>query len=262
MQPQAFSIKKNAYPGLLSQDRDLIDAEKILYTFCRSVVDLYARAMLRTDIQWSTPLPDGPKILAANHPTTLDPIYLLRIFPEPVSILVTAAAFDIPILGQGLRICGHIPAVRSSGGTTVDITARKVKSGRSVAIFPEGALSPLAGGFHRPHSGVARVALRTGAPVIPIGIGVQRDQIRVSRATVDDDEAVGHFYLRGPYAITVGRPLYFRGDARDHERVRDTADYVMDHIRKLAHESDARIRARRALKAGLQSAPDLPIVAS
>jgi 1-acyl-sn-glycerol-3-phosphate acyltransferase len=214
---------------------------KTLYHMGRSLMAVYMRFMLNVDIRWHAPLPEGPKILAPNHPTTTDPLYLLPLLPEPVSFVVTAASFDVPVVGAYLRAAGNVPAIRGSGGATVDTIVRQVEAGRSVAIFPEGALSPLAGGFHRPHSGVARVALRTGAPVIPVGIGLQRDRIRVTEAQVDGDKAIGHFYLGGPYAITVGRPLTFAGDVQDRERVRAAAAHIMDHIRNLARQSERRV---------------------
>jgi 1-acyl-sn-glycerol-3-phosphate acyltransferase len=224
--------------------------EKALYTMGRSLVAAYTRLMLDVDIQWHAPLPEGPKILAANHLTTIDPLYLLPLLSEPVSVLLTAVSFDVPVVGAYLRATGHVPAIRGSGGATVDAMVRQVEAGRSVAIFPEGALSPLAGGFHRPHSGVARVALRTSAPVIPVGIGLQRDRIRVTEGKIDGDKAIGHFYLSGPYAITVGRPLAFAGDVQDHERVRAVASQIMHHIRILARESECRIEQAQAAEAG------------
>lgn len=212
-----------------------------LYRIGRSLLAAYTRLLLDVDILRHAPLPEGPKILAANHPTTTDPFYILTLLSEPVSVLVTAAAFEVPGFGPYLRATGHVPAVRGSGGATVEAIARQVEAGRSVAIFPEGALSPLTGGFHQPHSGVARVALRTGAPVVPVGIGLQRDRIRVTQTGVDGGNVIGHLYTSGPYAMTVGRPLYFEGDVRDRERVRATAAHIMDHIRTLARESDRRV---------------------
>jgi len=245
MQLQSAIEKKITSAGLFAQERNLMITEDFLYSLSRLVVGLYTRNMLEMDVQWHSLLPDGPKILAPNHPTTMDPIYLLSLLSEPASFLVAAAAFDIPLVGHYLRIAGHVPAVRGSGGATVDALIRKVLSGRNIAIFPEGALSPLAGGFHRPHSGVARIALRTGAPVIPIGIGLRRDCIHVTRAKVKGDEAVGHFYLNGPYAITVGKPMYFTGDVQDRRQVRSTANLVMHHIKKLAFESEDRIQSEQ-----------------
>ena len=225
-------------------------SETALYEMGRSFMSAYTSLMLGMDIRWHAPMPKGPKILAPNHPTTTDPLYLVTLLSEPVSFLITAALFTLPVVGRYLRAAGHLPAVRGSRGATVDAMIDQVEAGRSVAIFPEGALSPLAGGFHRPHSGVARVALRTGAPVIPIGIGLQRERIRVSEAGVGGDKAVGHFYAGGPYAITVGRPLTFEGDVGDHERVRAVANQIMHQIRDLARESERRIRAAQAIPAG------------
>jgi len=229
--------------------------EKALYETGRSLMVAYTRLMLDVDIQWRAALPEGPKILAPNHPTTTDPLYLLALLSEPAGFVITAATFDIPGVGAYLRATGHVPAIRGSGGATVDAIANQVEAGRNVVIFPEGALSPLAGGFHRPHSGVARVALRTGAPVIPVGIGLQRDRIRVTEARVDGDTSTGLFYPSGPYAMTVGGPLYFEGDAQDRERTRAVAGHIMNHIRNLAHESQGRIDQSQAAETVTLPAP-------
>jgi 1-acyl-sn-glycerol-3-phosphate acyltransferase len=217
------------------------------------------RLMLDVDLRWYAPLPQGPKILAANHPTTVDPFFILTLLSEPVSVLMTAATFDVPLLGPYLRVTRHVPAIRGSGGATVEAVARHVGCGRTVAIFPEGALSPLDGGFHSPHTGVARVALCTGAPVIPVGIGVQQERIRVVQADVQGSRAVGHLYPSGPYAMTVGRPLYLVGDVRDRERVRAAADQVMRHICSLAEESQCRTQPAPGVETGHLPAPAWPL---
>jgi 1-acyl-sn-glycerol-3-phosphate acyltransferase len=236
--------------------------EKALYQMGRTLMTAYTSLMLNVDTRWHASLPEGPMILAPNHPTTTDPLYLLPLLSQPVSFVITAASFDVPVVGAYLRAAGHVPAVRGSGGATVDAISRQVEAGRSVALFPEGALSPLAGGFHRPHSGVARVALRTGAPVIPIGIGLQRDRIHVTETEVDGEKAIGHLYPSGPYAITVGRPLFFAGDVQDRGRVLDTAGTIMHHIRDLAWESESRIRQAHAAEAGALPSPAWPAGAS
>jgi 1-acyl-sn-glycerol-3-phosphate acyltransferase len=233
---KTWSVRR---PDLASSERATL--ESALYIMGRSFLVNYIRLMLNVDIRWHAPLPEGPKILAANHPTTTDPFYLLPLFPEPVSFLITAGAFDVPGVGFYLRTTGQVPAVRGSVGATVKAVVHKVKTGRSVAIFPEGALSPLAGGFHQPHSGVARVALRTSAPVIPVGIGLLRDRIWVTEIKVDGQKVIGHLYLNGPYAITVGQPQHFEGDVQDRERVRAVAGHIMHKIRDLVRESESRI---------------------
>ena len=220
-------------------------SETTLYYAGRSVLDLYTRVMLKKDVQWYASLPEGPKIIAANHPTTTDPFYILTLAPERMSILVTEGAFDVPVFGRYLLGAGHVPAIRNSGGATIEALRGKLEAGQTVAIFPEGALSPVGGGFHPPHTGVARLALSTGAPVVPVGIGLQRDRIRVSNTELDGKDEVAHLYLAGPYAMTVGEAVQFSGDVRDREQVRSVARQIMQRITYLAHESDSRIQESR-----------------
>lgn len=213
-----------------------------LYSAGRTLISTYMHLALSLDILHHAHLPEGPKILAANHPTTTDPFYLPALLNEPVSVLVTASAFEVPVFGNYLREAGHIPAVRGSGGSTVDAVTRVIEAGRTTAIFPEGSLSPLDGSFGRPHTGLARVALRTGAPVIPVGISLQRDRIHITRTETQEGVVIGHLYPAGPYAVTVGHPIYLTGSVEDHKIVRDATSQVMTQIQKLAIESGKRLR--------------------
>jgi 1-acyl-sn-glycerol-3-phosphate acyltransferase len=206
--------------------------------------------MLDVDIQYQAPFPEGPKILAINHPTTTDPFYLLPLISEKVSFLVTGAAFNIPGIGFLLRATGQIPAVRGSGGATIEAAVRRLRTGSSVTIFPEGALSPLSGGLQQPHSGVARVALLSGAPVVSIGIGLQRERIRVIRANIEGEKATGHFYPCGHYAVTIGQSLRFEGDVMDYQYVNAVSERILQQIKNLADESNDRIRSKNCVKSG------------
>ena len=91
--------------------------------------------------------------------------------------------------------------------------------------------------------------------MIAVGIGLQRDRIRVIETEVDGEKAIGHFYTSGPYALTVGRPLTFEGDVLDRERVHAVACHIMNHVRDLARESEARIRRAKATEARTLPAP-------
>ncbi len=220
-------------------------SERTLYWMGRTMVDLFTRLSLDRDIAWHAPLPEGPKILAANHPTTTDPFYILTLTSEPVSVLVTGGAFDVPLFGSYLRQAGHIPVLRNSGGSTIRAATEKLRNGGSVAIFPEGSLSPIDGhiGFHPPHSGVARLALGTGAPVIPVGIGLQQEQIRFVETELDGKPESARLYPRGPYAMTVGEPLRFEGNVEDRDLVRSVSGQIMERIMVLSRESTFRIEA-------------------
>jgi 1-acyl-sn-glycerol-3-phosphate acyltransferase len=231
--------------------------ERTLYWLGRSVIDLYTFSMLAMDIQWLAPLPEGAKILAANHPTTTDPFFILALIPEQMSVMVTRSAFEVPVFGSYLQQAGHVPVVRGSGGTSVHAAVRLLKAGRTVAIFPEGALSPLEGGigFHQPHTGVARLALSSGAPVVPVGIGLDRAGIRHRLVEVGGKPEEARFYLCGPYALTVGEPMWFKGRVEDRDYVRSVSERIMQRIVQLSQASLVRVKTPRPAMLTLQTRP-------
>lgn len=212
----------------------------------QEAIRLYAAAMLDMDVEWQAALPPGPKVLAANHPTTTDPFYLLALLPAPASVLVTEVAFKVPVFGRYLRAAGHVPAALHSGGATLEAMRQKLADGHSVAIFPEGALSPWPGRLHPPHTGVARLALSAEVPVIPVGIGLDPARILPFTAEIDSQTVPGRLYLWGRYAMTVGQPMWFRGDSQDQQMVRAVAGQIMQRIGELAGESTRRVSSRQA----------------
>lgn len=218
--------------------------ERLLSRAGQEAMRLYAAAMLDMDVQWQAALPPGPLVLAANHPTTTDPFYLLALMPAPASVLVTEAAFRVPVFGRYLRAAGHVPAVVHSGGATVETLRRKLEDGHSVAIFPEGALSPCPGRFHPPHTGVARLALSSGAPVIPVGIDLDHGRVLPFTTEIEGQAVPGRVYLHGRYAITVGRPIWFQGSSQNRRLVRSVAGEIMGRIGELADESRRRMARR------------------
>jgi len=220
--------------------------ERIVNGSGRMAARLYAGTLLKMDVQWHAPLPAGAKIIAANHPTTTDPFLLMGLAPEPISILITEMCFQVPVLGQFLRQAGHVPVIDGKGRTAFDEAAKLLKTGHTVGIFPEGALSPLAGGVCSPHTGVARLALSTGAPIIPVGICLQREHIRFRETTVGGKTEIARFYLQGPYAVTIGEPMRFEGNVEDRQHVRSVSERIMQRIACLACESERRMHKSQA----------------
>lgn len=95
-------------------------------------------------------------------------------------------------------------------------------------------------GFHAPRSGVARLALKSGVPVVPLGIYLSDKNCKRIPTTLEGEPDIVTWYLRGPYAVTIGKALRFSGDADDKPLVRRTAEHIMGHIRHLAQESRQR----------------------
>lgn len=214
--------------------------QKIWYMIGRAAVNYYVRHILRADIQHEYPLPDGPKIIAVNHPSTSDPAYVTALFTEQTSILILETLFKVPVFGRSLRMAGHIPVVPGSGRDALEEATRLLKAGRTVIIFPEGVISPAAG-MHKGHTGVARLALSTGAPVVPVGISLDPAQIRMVQTKVEGKMEPGAWYLHGPYAMTVGTPSTYHGDANDHEQVRGVTGQIMQGIAVLKQRGEHRL---------------------
>lgn len=123
----------------------------------------------------------GGFIAVSNHITNLDPLtfgHYLVDHDVPVKFLAKAELFKVPVVGWALRQCRQIPVYRGSTHAADSLVEaeRAVEAGECVGIFPEGTLT------HDPdewpmkaYTGVARIALATRAPVIPIAQwGAQR----------------------------------------------------------------------------------------
>ncbi len=115
---------------------------------------------------------EGGAIIAANHVSFLDPLLLPLVVPRRVMFLTKVKYIDKPLLRWILTGAGVIPVATgdpSAVGGAVTAGVQAVRAGRLVGIFPEGTRSH-DGRLHRGKTGVARIAMETGAPVIPAGI--------------------------------------------------------------------------------------------
>jgi len=214
---------------------------ELLYKAGRIVIGSYARLMLKMDTHWHESLPQGPLLYAANHPSTTDPIFIHLITKQPMSVMIDSRIFSIPALGTYMRKMQQIEVIRGKGQSDKVLTQamRTLASGRCVVIFPEGTISPV-NGFAPARSGVARLALQSGIPVVPIGIHLREENCKRMPTTLEGEPDIITWYLHGPYSITVGKPLHFQGDANNRPLVKKIAETVMDHIRTLTQESRKR----------------------
>lgn len=114
----------------------------------------------------------GPAVVAANHPSYLDPLLLSLQVPRPIHFMAWDALFRVPLLGAVMRLFGAIPVdVRPGQGRDAYGRARALLgAGEVVGIFPEGRRSR--SGWMEPalREGAARLALETGAPLVPATI--------------------------------------------------------------------------------------------
>lgn len=118
-------------------------------------------------------VPDsGAVILAGNHPSYLDPVLVWLPIRRTIRFMAWDALFKVPVLGQVIRTFGAFPVdIRKGKGESAYREALRVlNAGDALGIFPEGQRSEQ-GPMGELRTGVARLAVETGAPIVPVTIG-------------------------------------------------------------------------------------------
>ncbi|MCZ7526217.1 MAG: 1-acyl-sn-glycerol-3-phosphate acyltransferase [Acidimicrobiia bacterium] len=121
----------------------------------------------------------GPVILAANHRSFMDSLFLPLVVRRRVTFVAKAEYFDDAKTAWFFRGVGQIPIRReggSAGERALASATEVLEAGGVFAIYPEGTRTR-DGYLHRGHTGVARLAERTGAPIVPVGL-IGTDEIQ------------------------------------------------------------------------------------
>jgi 1-acyl-sn-glycerol-3-phosphate acyltransferase len=171
----------------------------------------------------------GPAILAFNHVSVLDgPVLAIetaRRLSRESRFLVAAEQFRRPLIGWILRRYDQIPIRRGQSDTgALDEAIATVRRGALAAVSPEGRVNDDgAVALQRLRRGLARIALPTGAPIVPVG--VWGTQLRYPRSG---------FTVRRPFrpklGLAFGPPLLPDGDADTIADVEALTDRVRLHL--------------------------------
>jgi 1-acyl-sn-glycerol-3-phosphate acyltransferase len=114
----------------------------------------------------------GPVILVSNHASNLDPVIVVSSIRRPVYHLGKHTLFTKPFRRWFFEtLGGQIPVDRDRGGNEAAVLAgvQVLEDGRALGIYPEGTRTP-DGRLGRGRTGVARLALTTGAMVVPVAV--------------------------------------------------------------------------------------------
>jgi 1-acyl-sn-glycerol-3-phosphate acyltransferase len=139
----------------------------------RAVLEALFRVLFTYDCVGEEKIPEaGGAVVAANHPSYLDPVLLSLQVRRPILFMAWDALFRVPLLGPLVRLFGAFPVdVRPGrGAAAYDSARRLVLEGNLVGIFPEGRRSREGWMEEELRAGAARLALETGAPLIPATI--------------------------------------------------------------------------------------------
>ena len=146
---------------------------------------------------------EGPAILASNHLSFIDSFFIPLLVKRPVVYLGKADYFDSWKTRWFMSVANVIPVRREGGSASeaaIQAGIQALGRGQVIGIYPEGTRSP-DGRLYRGKTGVARMALETGAPVIPVAV----------RGT-DEVMPIGSRFpktISGRVRVEFGRPLRF-----------------------------------------------------
>ncbi|MFF0743354.1 lysophospholipid acyltransferase family protein [Streptomyces sp. NPDC004111] len=191
---------------------------------------------------------DGPAILASNHLSFSDSFFLPAVLDRKVTFIAKSEYFTSPgvkgrLTAAFFKGVGQLPVDRSgargAGEAAIRAGIEVVEGGGLFGIYPEGTRSPDGRLYRGKPGGLARVALATGAPVIPVAM-IDTEKIQPPGKVVPK--------LMRP-GIRIGRPLDFsRYHGMDGDRfiLRSVTDEVMYEIMKLSGQEYVDIYATAA----------------
>ncbi len=174
----------------------------------------------------------GPLVVASNHLHNADPILVGLAMPRPIHFMAKRELFANPALGWMMRRAGAFPVDRGRADrSAIRVAEQRLRRGVAVGLFPEGTRSETAS-LQPAHAGVGLVAVRSGAPILPVAItGTERLPFNGAKA-----QSGGPGCRRRPLRVTIriGEPfaLPTRADGRPLSSAAAT-DAIMERISQL-----------------------------
>jgi 1-acyl-sn-glycerol-3-phosphate acyltransferase len=216
------------------------------YGILRAFLTPFLMVLFRPKVKGLRHVPgSGPVIIASNHLSFSDSICMPLVVPRKVTFLAKSEYFTSPgpkgLLKKLTFIAlGQVPVDRSGGrrSEAALITGLKVLAeGKCLGIYPEGTRSP-DGRLYKGRSGIARLAIESGAPIIPVAM-FNTEKIQPTGTVVPKVMRVEMIF---------GEPMYFEGDSTDLQHLRDVTDEIMQTIQALSGQEYVDTYATKAKK--------------
>ncbi|MCX6435099.1 MAG: lysophospholipid acyltransferase family protein [Actinomycetes bacterium] len=185
---------------------------------------------------------NGPVIIASNHLSFSDSIFMPLVLPRKVTFLAKSEYFTAPgpkgLLKKLTFIAlGQVPVDRSGGrrSEAALITGLKVLAeGNCLGIYPEGTRSP-DGRLYKGRTGIARLAIESGAPIVPVAM-FNTEKIQPTGKVIPKVMRV---------KMVFGEPIYLTGDSTDLAVLRLATDELMSTLQKLSGQEYVDMYASR-----------------
>jgi 1-acyl-sn-glycerol-3-phosphate acyltransferase len=176
---------------------------------------------------------NGPVIIASNHLSFSDSIFMPLVVSRRVTFLAKSEYFTSPgIKGLIKKLTfitlGQVPVDRSGGkrSEAALLTGlRLLRENQCLGIYPEGTRSP-DGRLYKGRTGIARMAIESAAPVIPVAM-FNTAEIQPTGQVVPKVRRV---------EMVFGEPMYFSGDSSDQAVLRDVTNQIMEKIAELSKQ--------------------------
>jgi 1-acyl-sn-glycerol-3-phosphate acyltransferase len=211
----------------------------------RKLLSAYFKILNRTcDVSGASSLPQGAKIIAMNHTDGYDPLFLPLLMEEKPYFLLQDGLFKIPVIGKLLKDSGQIVVHRGTerAREAYEQACQYLREGRTIALFPEGKQAP-AGVRIPAKTGTIRMALETGAPIIPLGLYVPPQNLTSLRVRFQGESRCGHWQLSGKSYMRFGEAwnVSQSGSLADPSTVKAMTEALMNRIYRLVAEVEKEI---------------------
>lgn len=175
----------------------------------------------------------GPALIAPNHLSFIDSAFLMALVERPMLAVGKAEYMDSWKTKHLFPACGMIPLDRSGGKASqaaLGAAAGALRAGNLFLIYPEGTRTR-DGYLHRGRTGLARLAMETGAPIVPVGL-VGTDRVQPPGARTPK--------LKEHCEIHIGQPIdvtRYQGKPNRRLLYRQITDEVMFEIGELSGQT-------------------------
>lgn len=173
---------------------------------------------------------DGAVIVAMNHTSFWDGPLAAGCLPRELAIMAKKELFKNPFIGALFRWAGAIPVSRGTGDIgAIKAALSALKSGKAFAIFPEGHRVK-DGEEHVAKAGVAMLAERTGAPIVPVAIS-------------------GKYRFFSKINVYIGKPVYAKssnGEKLTSEELQEISNYLLAQILHMAGYGEKPVKKEAA----------------